>query len=44
LWVWGAYERNAGSVPPQVNVMGTIIFAVGVLAAVVGAVFARKKA
>jgi spermidine/putrescine transport system permease protein len=44
LWVWGAKERNAGSLPPQVYVMGTVIFAVGVLVAVIGAVNARRKA
>lgn len=44
LWVYGAAQRNAGSVPPQVNVMGTIIFAFGVLVAVSGAVASRKRA
>jgi spermidine/putrescine transport system permease protein len=44
LWVYGAAQRTGGSVPPQVNVMGTLIFAFGVLVAVTGAVGARKKA
>ena len=44
LWVWGAKERNAGSLPPQVYVMGTVIFAAGVLVAVAGAINARRKA
>jgi spermidine/putrescine transport system permease protein len=44
LWVWGARQRLAGSVPPQVYVMGTLIFAVGVLLAIVGAVSSRRKA
>lgn len=29
--------------PPQVNVMGTLIFAVGVLLAVINAVLARRR-
>lgn len=44
LWVWGARERLAGSVPPQVNVMGTLIFVVGVLLAIAGAVSSRRRA
>ncbi|MBO0883181.1 MAG: ABC transporter permease [Mycobacterium sp.] len=44
LWVYGAFQRTGGSVPPQVNVMGTIIFAFGVLVAVAGVVNSRKKA
>jgi spermidine/putrescine transport system permease protein len=44
LWVYGAFLRNGGTVPPQVNVMGTIIFAFGILVAVAGAVNSRKKA
>ena len=44
LWVYGAFQRNAGSVPPQVNVMGTIIFAFGVLIAVAVAAAGRKRA
>ncbi|MEO6712082.1 MAG: ABC transporter permease subunit [Mycobacteriales bacterium] len=41
LWVFGASRVG---VPPQVNVMGTIIFAVGVLAAVANAVMLRRAA
>ena len=44
LWVYGAFQRNGGSVPPQVNVMGTIIFGFGVLVAVSVAAAGRKKA
>jgi spermidine/putrescine transport system permease protein len=44
LWVYGAAERTGGTVPPQVNVMGTLIFAFGVLVAVGGAVANRKRA
>jgi spermidine/putrescine transport system permease protein len=44
LWVYGAFQRNAGSVPPQVNVMGTIIFAFGVVVAISVAAAGRKKA
>lgn len=42
LWVYGAAERNAGSVPPQVNVMGTLIFGFGVLLALIGFVSSRR--
>jgi spermidine/putrescine transport system permease protein len=44
LWVYGAAQRQGGSVPPQVYVMGTLIFAFGVLVAIAGALSARKKA
>jgi spermidine/putrescine transport system permease protein len=44
LWVYGASQRTGGSVPPQVNVMGTLIFAFGVLVAVAGWFGNRKKA
>jgi spermidine/putrescine transport system permease protein len=44
LWVYGAAQRQGGSVPPQVNVMGTLIFSFGVLVAVIGAVASRKRA
>jgi spermidine/putrescine transport system permease protein len=40
LWVWGASRVG---VPPQVNVMGTLIFMFGVLLAVVGATANRRK-
>jgi spermidine/putrescine transport system permease protein len=43
LWVYGAAQRNAGSVPPQVNVMGTLIFMFGVLLALAGFFSARRK-
>jgi spermidine/putrescine transport system permease protein len=43
LWVYGAFERTGGRVPPQVNVMGTLIFAFGVLVAVYGAISSRKE-
>ena len=44
LWVYGAFQRNAGSVPPQVNVMGTIIFGFGILVALAVAAAGRKRA
>ncbi|WP_305784367.1 ABC transporter permease [Symbioplanes lichenis] len=40
LWIWGATRIG---LPPQVNVMGTLIFLVGVLIAVVGSVRARRQ-
>jgi spermidine/putrescine transport system permease protein len=40
LWVYGASRTG---VPPQVNVMGTLIFLFGVLVAVGGAVASRRK-
>jgi spermidine/putrescine transport system permease protein len=40
LWVYGASRVG---VPPQVNVMGTLIFVFGVLLAVSGALFSRRK-
>jgi spermidine/putrescine transport system permease protein len=40
LWVYGASRVG---VPPQVNVMGTLIFAFGVLLALTGAVSNRRK-
>ncbi|MEO8888276.1 MAG: ABC transporter permease [Jatrophihabitantaceae bacterium] len=43
LWVYGAAQRNGGSVPPQVNVMGTLIFGFGVLLAAIGFIANRKK-
>ena len=43
LWVYGAAQRTGGSVPPQVNVMGTLIFAFGVLLAVAGFVKSRTS-
>ncbi|MDA2806297.1 ABC transporter permease [Nocardiopsis suaedae] len=41
LWIWGTTRVGT---PPQVNVMGTLIFAVGVLLAVVNAAMARRRA
>jgi spermidine/putrescine transport system permease protein len=43
LWVYGAAQRTGGSVPPQVNVMGTLIFMFGVLLALAGFLSARAK-
>ncbi len=40
LWVYGASRTG---VPPQVNVMGTLIFTFGVLLAITGAVVNRRK-
>jgi spermidine/putrescine transport system permease protein len=40
LWIWGATRVG---LPPQVNVMGTLIFMVGVLIAVVSSVRARPR-
>ncbi len=41
LWVWGAARTG---VPPQVNVMGTLIFAFGVLLALLGYLLNRRSA
>jgi hypothetical protein len=41
--VYGASQRNGGSVPAQVNVMGTLIFGFGVLVAVIGFAMNREK-
>jgi spermidine/putrescine transport system permease protein len=40
LWVYGASRTG---VPPQVNVMGTIIFVGGVLLAVLNGVLASRR-
>jgi spermidine/putrescine transport system permease protein len=40
LWIWGATRIG---LPPQVNVMGTLIFLVGVLIAVLGSVRAQRR-
>jgi spermidine/putrescine transport system permease protein len=40
IWV---YASSRVGVPPQVNVMGTLIFAFGVIVAVVGFVVSRRK-
>ena len=41
LWIWGATRVG---LPPQVNVMGTLIFSVGLLLVVFNAVNARRRA
>jgi spermidine/putrescine transport system permease protein len=40
LWVWGSSRVGT---PPQVNVMGTLIFAFGLLLAITAAVINRRK-
>ncbi|GII80494.1 ABC transporter permease [Sphaerisporangium rufum] len=40
LWIYGAVRIG---VPPQVNVLGTIIFGIGVLVAVLNAVAGRRR-
>jgi spermidine/putrescine transport system permease protein len=40
LWIWGATRVG---LPPQVNVMGTLIFLTGVLIAVTSSVRARRR-
>lgn len=40
LWIWGSTRVG---IPPQVNIMGTLIFAGGVLIAVVNALLARRR-
>jgi spermidine/putrescine transport system permease protein len=40
LWIWGATRIG---VPPQVNIIGTLIFAVGVVIAVVNTVTSRRR-
>ncbi|MEO5878413.1 MAG: ABC transporter permease [Streptosporangiaceae bacterium] len=40
LWIYGSTRTGT---PPQVNVMGTLIFAVGVLIAVTNVVVARRR-
>jgi spermidine/putrescine transport system permease protein len=39
LWIWGATRIG---IPPQVNVMGTLIFAAGVLIAVISSIRSRQ--
>ncbi|REE99130.1 ABC transporter permease [Thermomonospora umbrina] len=41
LWVWGSTRTGT---PPQVNVMGTLLFAAGVLIAVINLVGSRRRA
>lgn len=40
LWVWGSTRVG---IPPQVNVMGTLLFAVGLIMAVVNIVMAHRR-
>jgi len=40
LWIWGATRVG---LPPQVNVMGTLIFAVGILIALASALSSRRR-
>jgi spermidine/putrescine transport system permease protein len=40
LWIWGSTRVG---IPPQVNVMGTLIFAFGVLLAVLNVIMARRR-
>lgn len=40
LWIWGATKVG---IPPQVNVMGTLIFGAGLLLAVGNALVARRR-
>jgi spermidine/putrescine transport system permease protein len=40
LWIWGATRVG---LPPQVNVMGTLIFTAGVLIAVLSSIRSRKR-
>jgi spermidine/putrescine transport system permease protein len=40
LWIWGATRVG---LPPQVNVMGTLIFVAGVALAVVNALLSRRR-
>jgi spermidine/putrescine transport system permease protein len=40
LWIWGATRVG---IPPQVNVMGTLIFLIGVLIAVVSSARGRRR-
>ena len=41
LWIWSVSRQG---LPPQVNVMGSIVFAVGVLFAVANSVVSRRRA
>jgi spermidine/putrescine transport system permease protein len=40
LWIWGTTRVG---IPPQVNVMGTLLFLVGVILAVANVVMARRR-
>jgi len=41
LWIYGSVKNG---MPPQVNVMGTLIFGIGVIIAIANAVSARRRA
>jgi spermidine/putrescine transport system permease protein len=41
LWIWSVSRQG---LPPQVNVMGSIIFAVGVLFAIGNSLVSRRRA
>jgi spermidine/putrescine transport system permease protein len=41
LWIWSVSRQG---LPPQVNVMGSIVFAVGVLFAIANSVISRRRA
>jgi spermidine/putrescine transport system permease protein len=41
LWIWSVSRQG---LPPQVNVMGSIVFAVGVLFAIANSVVSRRRA
>ncbi|HEY1624351.1 MAG TPA: ABC transporter permease [Streptosporangiaceae bacterium] len=41
LWIWSASRQG---LPPQVNVMGSIIFLIGVIFAIVYSIFSRRRA
>ena len=41
LWIWSVSRQG---LPPQVNVMGSIIFAVGVLFAIANSIVSRRRA
>jgi len=41
LWIWSVSRQG---LPPQVNVMGSIVFAVGVIFAIVNSVVSRRRA
>ncbi|HTR91570.1 MAG TPA: ABC transporter permease [Trebonia sp.] len=41
LWIWSVSRQG---LPPQVNVMGSIIFAVGVIFAIANSVISRRRA
>jgi spermidine/putrescine transport system permease protein len=43
IWVYQQARKTGGSVPQQVNVMGTLIFLFGVLLAIAGAIYNRRK-